>query len=281
MNKVYQFITDRIIAQLEKGVVPWKQPWIGGAPRNLVSKKAYRGINVLLLTMRGYGNPYWVTFKQAKDRGGSVKKGEKSTPVVFWKLLEKEDEEGNIEEIPLLRYYRVFNLEQCQGIKDPLEEKKKDIPPLESCEEIITNMPNSPVIEHEKTRASYSPSKDTVNMPSRNLFNSPETYYSTFFHELTHSTGHETRLNRKSITELSLYGSHEYSKEELVAEMGACFLSNHAGIDQPTFENSAAYISGWLSKLKGDPKMVINAAKEAQKAADFILDKNSQDEETD
>jgi len=154
-----------------------------------------------------------------------------------------------------------------------------EVVPIENCESIIAQMPNPPAIEHTEASAYYQPSKDTVNVPPIHLFKSAAAYYSTFFHELTHSTGHESRLNRKSVSELSLYGSHDYSKEELIAEIGSCFLCNHAGIEQATFENSAAYISGWTKKLQDDQKLVVHAAASAHKAVDFILGKKQGNDE--
>lgn len=288
---VYEIVTDQVIELLEKGTVPWQKPWHGGKmmlPKNLVSKKGYRGINVFLLSVTaasmGYQSPYWLSYKQAQTCGGNVKQGEKSTLVVFWKLLDVEKEEvGETKKdmIPLLRYYRVFNLEQCEGI-DPKklpadampaeDEDLLDFDPIEECEKVVWSFANSPEIIHDnERRAYYRPMADIVHMPNKELFTSVEEYYSTLFHELTHSTGHEKRLGRKDNFAVAAFGSVDYSKEELVAEMGAAFLCGITGIVNRTIDNSAAYVQGWLKQLKNDKKLVVQAAAQAQRAVDHML----------
>jgi antirestriction protein ArdC len=275
MATVYEIITDQVIEKLKQGEIPWHQPWTGsGYPTNLVSKKPYQGINVFLLLARGYANPYWVTFKQAQQLGGSVKKGEKSAMVVFWKQVKVKDKaESELTEktIPFLRYYRVFNVEQCEGLKTPDVEVNPDFQPISECEKTVNGMPNKPTIQHQEQRAYYSPKDDCVNMPKPESFNNEEFYYSVLFHELGHSTGHESRCARKAFHEWAPFGSESYSKEELVAEMTAAFLCGHCQIEQQTIDNSVAYIKSWLGKLQDDPKMVVLAASQAQKAANYIL----------
>ncbi|MDA2930432.1 ArdC-like ssDNA-binding domain-containing protein, partial [Acidobacteria bacterium AH-259-O06] len=242
MNKAYQIITDRIIKNLEQGTVPWHQPWSTEMPKNLISKKAYKGINVFLLGAGRYANPYWLTFKQAKQLGGHVRQGERSTPVVFWKWLEREQENPETGEtetvsLPLLRYYNVFNVDQCEDIpaeKIPPLENPRDFHPINEAEKTVQDMPQCPKIEHRTAQAYYRPSVDTVNMPSAELFRSAEEYYSTLFHELTHSTGHQSRLNRLDTDNLAPFRSKDYSQEELVAEMGAAFLCGHCRIENRT-----------------------------------------------
>lgn len=198
--------------------------------------------------------------------------GSKSTPVIFWKWLDSEDENNKQGKIPLLRYYSVFNIEQTEGITAPEpQETNNPFDPITKAEEIIATMPLSPEIKHAGNRAYYSPSLDYIQLPIQHTFTSPEEYYCTAFHELTHATGHINRLGRKSVLEPSYFGSHEYSKEELVAEMGAAFLCGYSGIENNTIENSAAYIQGWLKALKNDRTLLIHAAAQAQKAADYIL----------
>jgi antirestriction protein ArdC len=277
---VYQIITDRIIELLKSGTVPWHRPWKGGsqAPQNFVSRKAYRGINMFLLNAAGFASPFWLTFKQVQSLDGRIKKGEKSFPVVFWKVFE-EEENGETKKVPFLRYHSVFNVAQCEGIACSLPpEVNGEFHPLQVCEEVVANMPNCPTIEHGVVRACYSPTLDVINMPEGKLFESVEAYYSTLFHELTHSTGHVSRLNRKEITDPIRLGSDPYSREELVAEMGAAFLSTHCGIENTTINQSASYIQSWLKKLSDDRKLVVQAAAQAQKACDFILDVKPEEE---
>jgi antirestriction protein ArdC len=268
---VYEIITNQILAELEKGEVPWRKPWHSLPPANLITKKPYRGINVFLLGFAGYGSQFWVTFNQAKQLGGNVRKGQHGTKIIFWKCKTRETEsaDGEIEErkSAFLRYYTVFNLEQTEGLSALLT-----LPPafpIESAEEIVKAMPNPPVFEQD-SRAAYIPSKDTVTMPSRTAFQSQAEYYSTLFHELTHSTGHAKRLGREGIDKIQPFGSEDYSKEELVAEMGSAMLCGVAGIEQATIGNSAAYLRGWINRLKADSRLVIAAARAAQEAADYI-----------
>lgn len=285
-GNVYEIITARIVALLEAGTIPWQKPWStvsgGGLPRNLASGKGYRGVNVFLLHALGYESPWWLTFKQAQERGGHVRKGEHGAPVVFWKWLETDqvDEEGRARRVPLLRYFTVFNVAQCEGIDAPgpataEQSTQREHTPIEAAEGIVAGMPLRPTISHGGDRACYSPALDMVKMPEPVTFKSAEDYHNVLFHELTHSTGHETRLNRKGVSgsdgEWSAFGSTPYAREELVAEMGAAFLCGQAGIVERTLDNSAAYVAGWLERLRNDSKLVIVAAAQAQKAADFIL----------
>lgn len=277
MPTVPEIVTESVIKQLEKGVAPWRKPWSTSMPRNLISKKPYRGLNVFLLATQGYGSPYWLTFNQAKQLGAHVRQGEKSTLVTFWKFseYERENETGDVENKTsvLLRYYRVFNVEQCDGLKALYGDDRKPLHPIAECESIANQMPNAPRIE-QHSHAFYRPSADIVGMPSRSCFESAEGYYSTLFHELTHSTGHRSRLNRfeENATDHQ-FGSESYSKEELVAEMGAAMLAGIAGISQATLSNSASYLQTWISRLKSDSRLIISAASHAQKAADYILGK--------
>ncbi len=286
-NKVYEIVTNKIIEQLEKGTVPWHKTWISkdgakGDDYNMISKKPYRGINRILLSMSRLNNDLtsnqWLTFKQANEKGGSVKAGEKATMVVFWKPLTfKKDDSGNeIEErtIPILRYYNVFNVEQTTLEPDVSQkEETKIINKIEECENILSGFKDSPVIDYGYNQAFYSPLSDKVSLPDADAFDSEECYYTTLFHELVHSTGHKTRLSRAGITSTTFFGDHEYSREELIAEMGAAFLCSNTGIENKTIDNSAAYIKGWLKKLRDDKRVVILAASAAQKASDYILSK--------
>jgi antirestriction protein ArdC len=228
-----------------------------------------------------YTTPFWLTFRQAQELGGHVRKGEKACPVVFWKWLDVE-RDGEKERVPFLRYYGVFNVAQCEGIEAHVPSgtgASREHSPVETAERIVQGMPKRPEVKHGLAQAFYSPAGDFVGIPAPEQFRSREDYYSVLFHELTHSTGHESRLARKGVSgtdgSWSAFGSNPYAKEELVAELGAAFLCGQAGIVERTIDNSAAYVASWLSRLKDDPKLVVQAAAQAQKAADFILGVNN------
>jgi antirestriction protein ArdC len=285
---LYQTVSDRIISSLKAGVIPWEEPWkspryTGGPfPRNFYTGKPYRGINVLLLWSGEYSSPFWLTFKQAQALKGNVRKGEHGTPIVFYKQLSeyaKKDEDittGEDERVPfVLCHYTVFNVEQCDGLTLPEIEQPTTVPEInedEICESIVTEWENRPALHLNSPteyRAYYRPSTDSVHMPARSRFVDAPYYYSTLFHELVHSTGHESRLNR---TFGDRFGDGLYSKEDLVAEMGAAFLCAIAGIaNEHTDRNTTAYIQNWIAKLEEDNRLIVHAAANAQRAVDLIL----------
>ncbi len=289
-KSVYEVVTDRILTLLDQGTVPWKKPWGGAeqAPRSLASGRHYRGVNVFLLHAAGYESPHWLTYLQANDWGGHVRKGEKGFPVVFWKWREADetetDEDGDKRRpAPILRYYTAFNVTQCDDLPADRIPQAAEAPatlfaPIESAEGIVTGYQNAPRLEHGHAGAWYRPSADLVGMPSPERFSGPPEYYCTLFHELTHSTGHVDRLARKGIVDDIHFGSQTYSQEELVAEMGAAFLMGHCGLEQATLPNSAAYIDGWRQRLKADSRVVVFAAAQAQRAADLILGQSASDD---
>ena len=283
---VYEIISERLIEGLEDAIknesaAPWQKPWStsGAYPVNFRSQKHYRGINVLILHMAGYESPTWLTYNQAKEQGGMVRKGEKGTPVVFWNWIKKDatgkttkSDAACVRKIPFLRYYTVFNIAQVDGVEDKwTPAPDKDSKPIEQAQQIVSDMPNAPTITHNEARAFYRPTTDTVNMPRLGLFDSAEEYHSTMFHELAHSTGHKSRLNRDTISEGSAgFGTQTYSKEELVAEMAAAMLCGVVGIENKIIDNSIAYLRSWIKKLKDDPKLAVQAGAQAQRAADCI-----------
>lgn len=282
---VYTIVTNLIIQQLEKGIIPWKQPWKDfGPPRNLITQRPYRGLNFLLLNALGYPQNEFLTFKQVKDLGGRVKKGEKANLIILW-VWTDEDENKRMQEVqgrkrPQLRYYFVFNASQCTGIptrNNTLPAKPND--PIEKCEKIVANMPACPKIVHNENEAFYHPLADFINMPKMQVFESSQGYYATLFHELIHSTGHEDRLNRKELVEEKKFGTEMYSIEELTAEIGACYLTSFTGIATNGLMNSVAYLQGWLNRLKKDKRFIVYASAHAQKAVDFILNIKHDDNE--
>ena len=285
---VYQIVTDRVIALLEQGTVPWQKPWAdAGIPMNVLSKRPYRGINLWILLSLDYERNLFLTWDQLKKIGGSVNKGEQGHVVVYWKVNTKKDENeegGKEKKMRLLRYYKVFNIAQCRNLPEDLTsqsisasnaspeqivEGKKD--PILECEHIINTMPRSPLIIFTGKNAFYDIQKDEVVLPKMKTFKSSEAYYTTLFHELVHSTGHEKRLNRPTLTQMAEFGSEPYSIEELIAELGAAYLSSFSGILTKNIKSSAAYIKGWLSKLKDDKKFIVQASGNAQRAVDYIL----------
>lgn len=281
-GSAYQVVTACILEQLEKGVVPWRKPWRTETPTSLASLKPYRGINVLLLASQSHSSRYWLTFNQAARLGGHVRKGERSTLVTFWKrspYTTRNEDTGEDETRQgfLLRYYRVFNLEQTDGIVEKLglTAASPRVPDLDQCERIVSQMPCRPRMERSNA-AWYRPLTDTVGMPDKSLFSSAEEFYSTLFHELGHSTGHPSRVGRDGIENVNAFASESYSKEELIAEMSSAFLCGVAGISPAVVSNSAAYLQSWISRLRGDSRLLISAASAAQKAADFILGKQEQ-----
>lgn len=267
-KKIYEMITNKIIEKLEEGTIPWERPFKNGLPINHVTEKPYRGINLWLLD----GGEY-ATFKQIKDLGGKVKKGAKSKTVVFWKLIDIEDEEtGEETKVPLLRYYNVFKIgEHTEGIEPKRKNEetfKHD--PIEEAEKIIKGYKNPPEFTFNSGSAYYRPSEDVVNVPPMEDFKDINRYYSTFFHELVHSTGAAHRLSREGVVNFDRFGSKQYSKEELVAELGAAMLCGITGIEKYTIDQAASYIQSWISVLKNDYTFIINAAQQSQKAIDHI-----------
>lgn len=273
---VYQEVTDAILRALDEEIVPWRRPWQHqGGQRNLQSGRPYRGVNQWLTELqaqgRGYESPFWTTFRAAKKAGGRVRKGEKGTLVVFWKMLKVEREcEEEAKTIPMLRHYTVFNAAQCEGLEIPPVPERVTVDPIAAGERVLAEMPAAPEIRHGGDRAFYVPALDVVQLPARDDFRSADAYYHTAFHELAHSTGHASRLGREGIMGTHRFGSCDYSREELIAELGASMVAGAAGID-PDIPQSAAYLDGWRRAISGDKRLIVTAAGRAQRAADWIL----------
>jgi antirestriction protein ArdC len=270
---IREIVTRKIIEGLEKGDLPWHQPWSSGAV-NHDSNKVYRGLNQLTLSytadVEGWVNR-WITAKSIKKHGYRIGKGESPQYIAFFKWIDKKDDAGEKtgDKFPLLRYYKVWSISQLDEAEEIIESlpKAEEFEPVERAEEIVQGMPNAPVIEFGGISARYSPSTDKVHMPLKEDFNSPDNFYSALFHELAHSTGAENRLNRKIE---NTFGDEKYSLEELVAEFTSAFLCAEAGIDN-TIQQSTAYIKHWLKVLKNDRQMLLTGASLAQKASDYIL----------
>ena len=271
---IYKEVTDRIIAQLEIGIIPWQKPWISsGNAVSHVTGHSYSLLNQMLLGRPGE----YVTFSQCQKEGGKVKKGEKSSMVVFWKFIEQEDEETHKKkQVPFLRYFNVFHIDQCEGLKAKYQSV---FPNTANADEVADAIIYSYCerrgvkLQHQEgERAFYSPSSDSITLPLLAQFSETAEYYSTAFHELTHSTGHASRLNRLEKT--AFFRTKAYSKEELIAEIGAATLVNAVGLETSgSFRNSAAYVQNWLKVLSDDKRFIISAAGKAEKAVNLILNR--------
>jgi len=285
MSKVYDIITETVIKKLQEGIVPWNRPWVGGPPelpKSVSTKNYYQGINTWLLLMQCYDSPWWMTYNQCKKLDGKIIKGENYTPIIFWKLLDSK-EDGEEKKVPLLRFYKVWNAEQTT-LKDDKRFTEEDgeatfeHTPIELAEKIWNGYKGKPPLKFNGGQAYYSPSKDYIGMPAKEQFKTPENYYSTLFHEMVHSTGHQDRLNRQGISILHNKGKHAYSKEELVAEMGASFLNALAGIEGQV-DNSVAYIKTWIARLESSDNrtLLIEAGSKSKQAVNHIIGKEVED----
>ena len=278
-KSVYEMVTERIISQLEKGIIPWRKPWTGirSGAYNRISKKSYSLLNQMLLKHEGE----YATYNQWESLGGHVRKGEKSEIVVFWKIqpIEETKEDGTKEtkHIPILRYFNVFHISQVDGVEPLTKDDLKSIEPIEKAESVLHDYWNREGIEVKHIggdEAYYSPSRDLIRLPLFDQFTDANEYYSTAFHESVHSTMKESRCNRAEDRKgkLVAFGSNDYSKEELIAEIGSASLMNIIGIETgKTFQNSTAYIQSWLSVLKNDVKFIVSASSKAEKAVNYIL----------
>ena len=287
MSSKYQEITERIVAELDRGTAPWSKPWISRPPVNAVSGKPYRGINHLLLQIAGYPDHRWLTYKQAGDLGGNVKRGEHGTLIVFWQFVDGKEDHGADDhqkqrKIPLCRVYTVFNASQCENA---LVSEGGKLPDLEPCHQtgdgsaiqaarlLFSKMPDPPHLERSDI-AAYVPSRDVVLMPNEKAFVTEAGWAATLAHELSHASGHERRLNRPAVAGTVMFADPQYSEEELISEISANFICAEIGVTNDV-ANSAAYIDHWRQKLSSDSKLIIRAASAAQKAADWVLGRSA------
>lgn len=278
-NKIYEIVTERIIAEMEKGIIPWQRPWTGvrGGAYSHVTGKPYSMLNQWLLS---HGGEY-LTFNQVRTEGGNVIKGSRAEMIIFFKPYKVTDTDNNGKQIdktiPLLRYYNVFPLSQIEGIKPKFvsEELPRAFDPIEEAEHIAyeySKRENMPIIHAQQNKAYYSPLLDRVMLPTKSQFSDRSEYYSTLYHELAHSSGHQTRLNRFCVDSIWHESKEDYSKEELVAEITAATILATIGINtEKSFCNNVAYIQSWISALRNDKSLIISAASKAEKAVAYIL----------
>jgi antirestriction protein ArdC len=274
---IYQTITDKIIAALEAGTAPWVKPWASlGAPRNAITKREYSGINTVLLAMTEFSSNQWLTYNQARDAGGNVRKGEKGTTVVFFKPLTIKDKEQTEKDkvIPLLRSFTVFNTQQIEGL--PEKFTQAITPQISEFEdnEAAESMLAQAEIKYGSNRACFIPSLNVIHLPNKTEFKSIPDFYATALHELTHWTGHTSRLARDFS---GRFGDASYAFEELVAELGAAFLCAHSGVDGQLQHGS--YIASWLKVLKNDKKAIFTAAAAARRSSEFLTQQEEDQEE--
>jgi antirestriction protein ArdC len=274
---MYQEVTNKVIEMMETHGADWVNPFARKgrslSPFNVTSKKAYKGINTLLLGWSQYASPVWGTYKQWNEKGCQVRKGQKATGIVFWQFIEKTDEDGRKQKIPFMRSYSVFNAEQVDGFTIGQQEEQNDVEDIQTAEHFFSQIPAN--IKHsQEGKAFYSPFGDYVHMPQKSLFEATPTstatecYYSTLAHELTHWTGAKHRLDRLTG---DAFGSEGYAREELVAEVGAALLCAHLQISATPRPDHAKYINGWIRRLSDNKREFVSAASAAAKAVDFLL----------
>jgi antirestriction protein ArdC len=297
-ERIYELVTGRIIAALERGTIPWHKPWHArtGQPRSMSTGQPYRGVNVFLLALtaaeEGYTSPFWGTYRQISGHGGQVRRGEHSTLVVFFKLHDITSPGGHpgpggqpgqtsIKTVPVLRYFRVFNAEQADALAPKFYPEPGSFTEITEPQAVLDGyLRHGPQLEHVAgDRADYNWRTDTIRLPRPEQFRTPEGYYATAFHECGHSTGHQSRLARHGIVGFDHYGSDRYAKEELIAQMTSSILCAQTSIDTADeFSNSAGYIASWLRALHDDKKLVVSSAVQAQRACDLVIQPSRQAE---
>jgi len=276
-QSIKEIVSQKIIKNLESFEGIWSQPWFLMQPNNPVTGTKYSGINHFTLSLLGKSGQF-VTYKQAQSEGGQVKPGAKSLPVVFYTKIDvKNPKEGEKDSFIMMRYYNVFDLEDIEGMDDKrVSLGKKVIQPLCEAESLLENTGAKIVNEGG---AFYSPIKDYISVPKMERFDNQSAYYSTVFHELTHWTGHHSRLGRFKENYNVKFQSNEYAIEELVAELGSCMFLQHFGILDADIHNSKAYLKNWWSKIQEKPTDLFDALQKAFKAYNFITKENEANHE--
>lgn len=278
---VYKIVNEKIINMIEQGHIPWRKTWEGNVqPQNLITKIPYRGVNVWLLSATQFKSPYWLTWKQTEKLGGAVKDDQKKNfeIVVYWNIIKFNDNVDDKEKtVPILKYYRVYNLEQIDLPANIMEKHVDSVSSsvfnsFEKAEEILSNFQEMPEIVNDSTETTYDPLYDKILLENLSNFKSKDHYYYSLFHQIVHSTGNTKRLDRFRPADFDLFGDTKYTKEELVAEMGSTYLCSYSGIAPQSIDATAEYINGWLNVLKPDDgRFIVFAASRAQKAVDYIL----------
>lgn len=296
-QQIFENVTNKIIEGLKQGIVPWHsglKDSFNAFPMNMATKRSYSGINILLLGLQDeYKYSLWGTFNQIRKLGGKVSKGEKSTEIVFsdfvirnkqskrkitleeYKKLSKSEQE-NYSLFRLLKIHRVFNIDQTVDINLTsfgIDQKIND--PISECECLLHNFKNKPSVHYRNSQPCYIPSLDKIQMPDINAYDSNAAFYGTLFHELVHSTGHPKRLNRDGLKGFASFGPKNYSFEELIAEIGSCFLRTKCGIETNSSDNSVAYIDSWIKVFEHDRTFIFKASSDAQRAFNYILNKEA------
>jgi antirestriction protein ArdC len=279
-NKVLDAVVNQIIERIEKtGVLPWQRPWrSANQPMNMEYKNAYSGLNRWSCILAGYTSPFWLTFSQISKLGGKIKKGNQHTKIMKVALIEKKRKNAKGEEEVYARwtqpvkYYKMWNLEQTEGIEAPETQAGEVFEPIKACESLVKGFMDSPAVIFGGSKAEYSVKKDEIKIPKKEAFINSEEFYNTLFHEYAHSTGHSSRLNRRTVVENASFGTETYGKEELVAELTASMLCGHCNVVNKVIDNSSAYISGWLNKMRAEPRMLMASAGMAEKAFKHIVE---------
>jgi len=269
---VPEIFTERVQAHLAAGQIPWRQPWHGGdVPRNVLTGRQYTGLNALLLHCAGFASPYWLTYRQATDLGGTVRPGSKGQPVAYWTWHDDPRRDREPHRYAALHYRTVFNALQVDGLTTLPTPEPSAAEVMASCQQVIDDMPRKPRLHHNASRAVYDSGADVVRLPRPTAFATPAEYYATLYHEFAHATGHASRLGRPGLESAHYYGDAIYTAEELIAEMAEALICGHCGLTVEASLSQRDDAAGWSGLLAADPRLIVTAATHATKAVEFIL----------